>query len=464
MSQVHALGLQSKFAPHKKMKNKGQLILVIWAALLSGRLVAQTPVNDTITMGQGYANSVYFNLRTGAKTSSPISTWHMAHTTVSRDNCIRLNHLNGVDVYAYPKGSNKDFSTMDTAGWSTWKHFYNDIHTHELGALNQSINPKDQWDFSWGVYNPTTKEVVGDSLYLFVINTPSVGKSYMKFMPIVQTATGDLIFRYATLDGSIDKTDTLKQANYTGKSYKYYNFAKGAVQPEPSRESWDLLFTRYLAPTTPPGGGPMVMYPTMGVESKRGERVSKITTYTWDVIVANPAQSIAGIKMTGTPAELSKDLTKIGGDWKTFDGAAMTWTISTDWNYIVETIRNQGATKDTSYWMLAFTAFSGSSKGETQLKRVELKAAAAGVSVANRFSAKLYPNPSSDMMMIWANGITDQANVQIIGADGRIIKNANGVNMSNGSIQLSVQDLSAGSYIVRIKTNEDILSLPFIKQ
>ena len=208
----------------------------------------------------------------------------------------------------------------------------------------------------------------------------------------------------------------------------------------------------------------MVMYPTMGVESKRGERVSKITTYTWDVIVANPAQSIAGIKMTGTPAELSKDLTKIGGDWKTFDGAAMTWTISTDWNYIVETIRNQGATKDTSYWMLAFTAFSGSSKGETQLKRVELKAAAAGVSVANRFSAKLYPNPSSDMMMIWANGITDQANVQIIGTDGRIIKNANGVNMSNGSIQLSVQDLSAGSYIVRIKTNEDILSLPFIKQ
>jgi uncharacterized protein YpmS len=68
------------------------------------------------------------------------------------------------------------------------------------------------------------------------------------------------------------------------------------------------------------------------------------------------------------------------------------------------------------------------------------------------------------MMMIWANGITDQANVQIIGTDGRIIKNANGVNMSNGSIQLSVQDLSAGSYIVRIKTNEDILSLPFIKQ
>ncbi len=446
------------------MKNIVRLSTILCSAFFSAQLFAQTPIKDTVSMGPGYANTVYYNLRTGAKSQSAISTWHMSHTTVSRDNCIRLNHLNGVDVYAYPKGSNKDFSTMDTAGWSNWKHLYNDIHTHELGALNQSINAKNPMDFSWGIYNSTTHEIEGDSLYLFVINTPSVGKSYLKFMPILQTATGDLIFRFASLDGSIDKTDTLKQASFTGKSYKYYNFTKGAVQPEPLRENWDILFTRYMAPTTPPGGGPMVMYPTMGVESKRGERVSKITNYTWDVIAANPAQSIAGIKMTGTQGELSKDLTKIGGDWKTYDGAAMTWKISADWNYIVETIRIQGATKDTAFWMLAFTGFSGSAKGETQLKRMELKAASAGLSHANQFSAKLFPNPSTDNILIMAHGISEKAIVQIIGMDGRLIHSNTNCEFNLGAVQLSVQDLPRGIYFVTIQTNNDKLSLPFIKQ
>ena len=445
------------------MKNKGQFILVIWAALLSGQLFGQTTYKDTVTMGQGYANAVYYNLRTGAKSQSAISTWHMSHTTVSRDNCVRLNHLNGIDVYAYPKGDNKDFSKMDTAGWNSWKHLYNDIHTHELGALNQSINSKDQWDFSWGVYDPTTKEVVGDSLYLLVIASKT-GSTILKFMPIKQLVNGDFLFRFATLDGAIDKTDTLLQSSFTGKSYKYYNFFKGAVQPEPIRENWDLLFTRYMAPTTPPGGGPMVMYPTMGVESKRGERVSKITTYTWDVIAANPAQSIAGIKMTGTPGELSKDLTKIGGDWKAYDGAAMTWNISTDWNYIVETIRIQGTTKDTAFWMLAFTGFSGSSKGESQLKRMELKTAAAAVSHAKQFSAKLFPNPSTDNVLIMANGISEKAIVQIIAVDGRLIHSNSNCEFSQGAVQFSVQDLPSGSYFVAIQTNNDKLSLPFIKQ
>lgn len=446
------------------MKNNVRLSTILCSAFFSAQLIAQTPIKDTVSMGPGYANAVYYNLRTGAKSQSAISTWHMSHTTVSRDNCIRLNHLNGVDVYAYPKGSNKDFSTMDTAGWSSWKHLYNDIHTHELGALNQSTNAKNPMDFSWGIYNSTTHEIEGDSLYLFVINTPSFGKSYLKFMPILQTATGDLIFRFARLNGSIDKTDTLLQSSFTGKSYKYYNFTKGAVQPEPIRENWDILFIRYMAPTTPPDGGPKVMYPTMGVESKRGERVSKITNYTWDVIAANPAQSIAGIKMTGTPGELSKDLTKIGGDWKAYDGAAMTWNISTDWNYIVETIRIQGTTKDTAFWLLAFTGFSGSAKGETQLKRMELKTSTAAVSQSKQFSAKLFPNPSSDNILIMANGISEKAIVQIIGMDGRLIHSNSNCEFSQGAVQLSVQDLPRGSYFVTIQTNNDKLSLPFIKQ
>ncbi|MEY5035626.1 MAG: hypothetical protein RLZZ110_643, partial [Bacteroidota bacterium] len=121
-------------------------------------------------------------------------------------------------------------------------------------------------------------------------------------MPIKQNPNGDFIFRSAMVDGTADKTDTLAQSSATGKSYKYYNFGTGDVFPEPAREDWDLLFTRYYAPTTPPGGGAPVMYPTMGVESKRGTRVAKVTDYNWNMIAGSPAQAIAGVKIPGTPA------------------------------------------------------------------------------------------------------------------------------------------------------------------
>lgn len=211
---------------------KAHLILgTVIATLCSNPIQAQTVISDSVAMGAGYGKAVYYDIRTGAEASAPMDQWHFSHTTVSRDNCIRVNHMGGVEVYAYPKGDNSQFSQFDTSGWASWKKFYNDINVHEKGALNQSTDPNNMWDFSWGVYDPTTKEVAGDSLYLFVITHPGIGtgKSYVKFMPIKQNPNGDFIFRTAMVDGTFDKTDTLLQSSATGKSYKYYSLGVGDV-------------------------------------------------------------------------------------------------------------------------------------------------------------------------------------------------------------------------------------------
>ncbi len=447
------------------MKNKNQFILTIWAALLSGQLFAQTPVSDSVSMGAGYGKAVYYNIRTGAEASSPVDQWHFSHTTVSRDNCIRVNHMGGVEVYAYPKGDNSKFSQFDTSGWAAWKKFYNDINVHEKGALNQATNPGNMWDFSWGVYDPTTKDVNGDSLYLLVITHPGIGtgKSFVKFMPIKQNANGDFIFRTAMVDGTSDKTDTMLQSSATGKSYKYYTLGVGDVYPEPSRDNWDLLFTRYYALTTPPGGGTPVMYPTMGVESKRGTRVSKITTYTWDVMAANPAQTLIGVKMTGTPSELSKDLTKIGGDWKSFDNSTGKWTIQTSWNYVVESTRTLGAIKDTAYYMMSFTGFTGSSRGESQFRKLALTPTASVRSEKKQAMVKLFPNPVQNSLMIWAPEQKSVSSVNILSADGRIVLQQT-IDFSNETaVSLDVTALTAGTYFVQISSETDRVQLPFVK-
>lgn len=452
---------------HQKNMKKAHLILgTVIATLCSNPIEAQTVISDSVAMGAGYSNAVYYNIRTGAEAASPINQWHFSHTTVSRDNCIRVNHMAGVEVFAYPKGDNSQFSQFDTTGWGSWKKFYNDIHVHENGALNQSVNPGNMWDFSWGVYDPTTKEVTGDSLYLFVVSHPGVGsgKSFIKFMPIKQNPNGDFIFRAAMVDGTADKTDTLAQSSATGKSYKYFHFTTGDVFPEPAREDWDLLFTRYYAPTTPPGGGAPVMYPTMGVESKRGTRVAKVTDYNWNMIAGSPAQAIAGVKIPGTPAELNKDLTKIGGDWKSFDNTTGKWTIQTEWNYVVESVRSIAGKGDTAYYVLSFTGFTGSSRGESQFRKLALIPAASAKLKHLNIEAKLFPNPVQNDLLIWIPQLNQEAQLQIITVNGQILREQTVAFQAGSSAKLNIQDLPAGQYYLNVVAGSDKASLPFIKQ
>lgn len=447
------------------MKKTHIILGTVIATLCSSPLKAQTVVSDSVAMGAGYGKAVYYNIRTGAESSAPIDQWHFSHTTVSRDNCIRINHMGGVEVYAYPKGDNSQFSQFDTTGWASWKKFYNDIHEHEKGALNQSPNASNMWDFSWGVYDPTTKEVTGDSLYLLVITTPGVGtgKSYVKFMPIKQNPNGDFIFRTALVDGTFDKTDTLAQSSAAGKSYKYYHLANGDVFPEPLREDWDLLFTRYYAPTTPPGGGAPVMYPTMGVESKRGTRVAKVTDYNWDMLASSPKQAIAGIKIPGTPAELNKDMTRIGGDWKSFDNTTGRWTIQTDWNYIVESVRNIAGKGDTAYYMMSFTGFTGSSRGESQFRKLLLTPTASARTAQKQVEVKLFPNPVQNNLMIWAPEHKSLSMVNILAADGRMVSQQSIDFSAGAAVNVDVTNLTQGTYWLQINSATDRVQLPFVK-
>ncbi|MEY5036840.1 MAG: hypothetical protein RLZZ110_1857, partial [Bacteroidota bacterium] len=277
------------------------------------------------------------------------------------------------------------------------------------------------------------------------------GKSFIKFMPIKQNPNGDFIFRSAMVDGTADKTDTLAQSSATGKSYKYFHFTNGDVFPEPAREDWDLLFTRYYAPTTPPGGGAPVMYPTMGVESKRGTRVAKVTDYNWNMIAGSPAQAIAGVKIPGTPA-------------KSFDNTTGKWTIQTEWNYVVESVRSIAGKGDTAYYVLSFTGFTGSSRGESQFRKLALIPAASAKLKHMNIEAKLFPNPVQNDLLVWIPQLNQEAQLQIITVNGQILREQTVAFQAGSSAKLNIQDLPAGQYYLNVVAGSDKASLPFIKQ
>ena len=76
-----------------------------------------------------------------------------------------------------------------------------------------------------------------------------------------------------------------------------------------------------------------------------------------------------------------------------------------------------------------------------------VNAVEAGVGVnENKFEAKVYPNPATDIVTIECDGVKQ---VKIFGLDGSLLKN---IETSNTTIQ--VDDLASGVYLLRIETDK----------
>ena len=419
------------------------------ALSLVGSLSAQTVYTDTVVMGPGYSNEVFYNVATGVKTKSIMNKWHIAHTSNTRDNCIKANHANGsqsfVKVYAYPNGDNSAYASMDTTGWSSWKTFINDDHKHELGAFNQSLNKANPWDFSWGTYNSGTHIITGDSLFLVVVNN-GTSTDYIKFMPIAQYPNGDFTFRYDVVGGTKNSSiiDTLKQSDANGGAYKYFNFTTKSVSVEPNGGDWDLNFTRYYEPTF--NGSAYVPYGVMGVQSKRGTLVSKIENTLWDDLKANGQMFIDSSRDTTGGIGFQNDLSRIGSKWKTFNGQS--YDMVADLNYIVE--KKVGSIFE--YWAIQFTGFVGSSAGRIILNRTKLGATTSVNNLSNNVS--IFPIPTTNN--IYVKPLTG-AKIQTIilrSMDGRVVRNASNNNFNaSDAAQLSIADMPTGQYIIEVQTS-----------
>jgi len=80
---------------------------------------------------------------------------------------------------------------------------------------------------------------------------------------------------------------------------------------------------------------------------------------------------------------------------------------------------------------------------------------------------RLYPNPVKDVATVELNLTTSsKVNVQVIAADGRIVINADKGVLNQGTQQvfINTQNLAKGSYIVRVKTDNDTFTKTIVKE
>lgn len=328
------------------------------------------PVNDSVIMGQSYVNDIFYSFKNGTVHTAPRLNWDIAFQSTIWSATILTNGASDVKLYTYPNADTSGWSSVDTTGMLGWKLLYNSDQTWDEGAFNR--NQSGHPDYGWGKYNLITHDVIGDSIYVI----KGIDGTYRKLWIIKKNSLANTYYiRYANLDGTGEKYDTLDNNPYLNKNFTYYSFGTdGLIDREPDIAAWDILFTKYI--DIQPNGMP---YPVTGVLNNT-------------MVYANRFHPVAMDFTDWLSKPMDSTLQPIGYDWKTLAG--MSYVIEDSLIYFVHT-----ATDD--IFKLYFTGFSGSMSGGKIYFTKEL-ISASGVSDdrAREMKVTVSPNPVVDRMVV----------------------------------------------------------------
>jgi len=77
-----------------------------------------------------------------------------------------------------------------------------------------------------------------------------------------------------------------------------------------------------------------------------------------------------------------------------------------------------------------------------------------------------YPNPASDFIHLQNSDgeiKSEYMDLDIINVNGQIVERREGVNVHNDGNRISIRELNSGMYILRLRTANEEVQLPFVK-
>jgi hypothetical protein len=332
------------------------------------RIAQAQQVIDSVSMGPGYENMIWYSLQNGIQATSPKNDWDIAFQTGGMSSGIRTQFGAGVKLWVYPHADTSGWNAVDTTGMSTWAELANSDISWSVGAFNASAYPNDPFDLGWGKYSMVTHQVVGDSLFVIRLRDQSFRK-----MHIMRLASGTFTYRAAELNGAGDTTYTLSKSQYASKRFIYQNLQSGSVlSKEPDTAAWDLVFTQYAAFLPQP-------FNVMGL--LQNSRVEAVKVHPVDTSY-----------LQWSAHTFSDHINTIGYDWKRF--SAGQWSLEDSTVYFVKDI--EGAV-----WKMVFTGFGGSATGTTHFtKQRMVQAPSALAQEAASMQLQVYPNPTQGKVFV----------------------------------------------------------------
>lgn len=432
------------------MKFKALLITVLIAGTVQ-MAQAQTWVADSVEMGTGLSNDVYYSLANGTAKTQVANDWDLSFqmTDFFADAdftaTVRANHLKrSISVFSLHKQASVNFTTLTAADTVGKTNLSQQLVNYEtswgLGAFTLNADPTNPFDFGWGQYaGPPSHFVYGDSIYLVKVGT-AVYKLWIK----EYISTGDTIgykFRIASWDNSLDHDVYIKRKpNFENRIFAYYDIATNTqIDREPVRNTWDFMFTQYAAHDAQGNviyGGPGGPQAFTGVFSATGLVVADVAGI--DPNTAN-YQTYLG--------DTSDVLNEIGDDWKVFAGSS--YEIDTNRSFFIRSLENN------EYYQLRFTRFdlTGPRKIVFEKRKVSALKVEDVNSVVTAFA--FAPNPAHNSTQIMLDAKEQAANTYIVVSDitGKTVQHMT-VNLKKGmnAYSINTASLTAGMYIITINS------------
>ena len=396
--------------------------LLLVSILISSGTFAQTAVFDSVSMGAGYNQQIWYSMSNGEVHNDSSYNWDLMFTTNLMGSNAYTNAPNGVVLYQVPNTNISGFSTLDTTGYTYWQQLNNSDQTWFWGAFDQNTGAFP--DFGWGTYNMTSHEVTGDSLYLVQLNNMGGPSDFKKLAIVKKTSTGDWIIHYSNLDNTGDVVDTILRNDYAGKNFSYYSLRNETqIDREPQTDNWDITFVRYAASA-------ISYYPVTGVLNNIDVVAAQAdNTFFNDADWANYSGSI------------DSSINVIGYDWKNWTGSA--YEVTDSLVYFVKA-------KDGNIWKFEFTSYEGSASGKIVFMKEEVPVGISSIENSIN-SVSLYPNPSSgnSSLLIDAQK-TQTVSFGITNSIGTLV-NVQTVSVKEGLnfIPLETSQLSNGIYFIK---------------
>ena len=316
-----------------------------------------------ISMGNNYANQVFYSMQNGEIKNISNDNWDLAFTTDQYASTIRTNDGKGVELYTYHLGDTSDWQNINVSITNNLSSgMYNsEISWYDGAFENNSLGHP---DYGWGVYNMINHNVTGDSLYII----KTINGNWKKIWIQELTTAGEYIFKLANLDGSNEITQSILKTNYTDKNFIYFSIDQNTIiDREPISSEWDITFTKYISPVQ------AMPYPVTGVLINSSTEVAKATGVTDPLTYFDYSNH-----------NFNNEINSIGYDWKSYQGS---FVVDANRCYFIKD-------KNENIWRLVFNSFDGMSTGNIEFN-TELIFNTSSVNINKTNSLNVFPNPTT---------------------------------------------------------------------
>ncbi len=125
---------------------KIRLLLSLFSTAFFINMSAQVVITDTVAIGAGYANQVWYSLANDEQGSAAKNNWDIAFGTGAMGSTIMINSITGTTLFQYKGGDTTQWATLDTAGITTWQKLYNSDTSWAKGAFSENTVGNDPYD------------------------------------------------------------------------------------------------------------------------------------------------------------------------------------------------------------------------------------------------------------------------------------------------------------------------------